>query len=134
MTDFIAWAVVVAGSLFSVYFYGKLSNTTQTFGTLFSHGFKTIAVATCFIFIYVLAMLYIINSKQIIVEADRAAVNAQKQGVINGESQIVDFKNNFIKVYRLMNIALTVMGTLFLGIIGSLLGAVITPKKAQQTN
>jgi Protein of unknown function (DUF4199) len=132
-TDFAAWIIIVGGALTSVHFFDKLSTDNQTFSTLFSHGFKTTAVATCLIFIYVLLMVYIINPNIITEKVMALVEQSKKNGNAIDEKILQQNIANATKIMKLMQTAGTVMLTLFLGIIGSLLGAVSTPKKIQQT-
>ena len=130
-TDFVTWLIIVGGTATSVYLYSKNNKELHPFGALFTHGFKTTAVATCLIFIYVLLMVYIINP-EVITEKVNALVQAKrKQGAID-ESKLQENIESAYKIFRLMQLAGTVMLTLVLGVIGSVIGAVISPKKTTQ--
>lgn len=132
-TDFVAWFIIIVGTLLSVHLFGKQNQNNQPFGSLFSHGFKTAAVATCLIFIYVLVMIYIVNPSMITDKVNEIVAEAKKQHPIADEKAMKEFAANAFKITKLMIIAGTIMGTLFLGIIGSLVGAVATPKQNLQT-
>lgn len=127
-TDFAAWFIIIAGSVLSIHLFAKYSGENKVFGNLFSHGFKTTAVATCLIFIYVLLMIYIINPDMITERVADIMIEAKKSNPIADEKALKEFAANAVKVTKLMMIAGTIMGTLLLGIIGSLIGAVAISK------
>lgn len=118
---------MVGGVLLSVHFFSKYNKKENSFSSLFAHGFKTTAVATCFIFIYLLAMIYIVDKQRVTDVVLKGIEQAKKNNEIN-ESSIKANMNNALKVARIMMIAGSLMGNLFLGIIGSLLGTVISKK------
>ena len=130
-TDFVAWLILLGGAAISVYLYSKNNKELYLFGALFTHGFKTTAVATCLIFIYVLLMVYIINPSAITEKVNALVQAKRKQGAID-ESKLQENIESAYKIFRLMQLAGTVMLTLVLGVIGSAIGAVISPKKTTQ--
>lgn len=127
-TDFAAWFIIIAGSVLSIHLFSKQTNEDKVFGNLFSHGFKTTAVATCLIFIYVLLMIYIINPNMITERVADIISEAKKSHPIADDNAMKEFAANAEKITKLMMIAGTIMGTLLLGIIGSLIGAVAISK------
>jgi cobalamin synthase len=124
--DFFIWAVLVIGSLISVVYFNKLADQQQPFGRLFAHGFKTAAVATCFIFIYKMAMIYIVDKSEVVNFVNASLENAKKAGQVINDKDVAANMPNAMKVARLIIIAKTIMGTLFLGIIGGIIGAVVS--------
>jgi fluoride ion exporter CrcB/FEX len=132
--DFAAWIIIIGGMIASVYLYAKHSETKNTFGTLFSHGFKTAAVTTCFVFIYVLSMLYVIDKERVANLVNKDIALARQEGLIKTTNeQIATYLPQAIKVKRMVMIAGSIMGNLFLGIIGSVLGSVISLRNKTTT-
>ena len=132
--DLVAWFIIIVGVVVSVHLFAKSQGFTEPFASLFSYGFKTTAVATCLIFIYVLLMVYVISPNIFIEKANVLAALAKKnQGAID-EIKLKANTENAIKILKLMQIAISVILTLFLGLIGSVIGAVATKKNIQQLN
>lgn len=127
-TDFAAWSIIIISSILSIHLFAKQNDNEKIFGNLFSHGFKTTAVATCLIFIYVLLMIYIINPNMITERVADIVAEARKSNPIADDKALKEFAINAEKITKLMMIAGTIMGTLLLGIIGSLIGAVAISK------
>ncbi|MCX6208789.1 MAG: DUF4199 domain-containing protein [Bacteroidetes bacterium] len=132
-TDFVAWFIIIVGTLLSVHLFGKQHQNNQHFGSLFSHGFKTAAVATCFIFIYILIKVYLFDKQCIF---DFAVSMAKSQDAkVNEKIFLTNLqsKPENIRRFSLLYISMKIMSILFLGMIGSLVGAVATPKQNLQT-
>lgn len=128
--NFIAWAIIILGVAVAVQLFVKVATNNTTFAVLFSHGFKTAAVATCLIFIYTLVMVYIVNPQSIYDKAVLLMEQAKK----NNQVITREVKQNTIKITRLITIAGIIMGTLVLGLIGAIIGAVSANKTMQHNN
>lgn len=131
-TSFLSWAIMVVGIIISIFQYNKKINYNSSFSSLFGYGFKTAAVATCIIIIYLTLAVYIVFPnftnqliKQTIMQAKKANSNNTLQA---------DQTEMAKKVVKISFVSMTLMGTLFLGVVGSLLGAVAAKKKSQQNN
>ncbi len=138
-TDFDEWtklvfaAIIIIGLIVSIIFYNKELNNNTTFVTLFSYGFKTAAVVACVYFIYNLLAIYFFFPHFIEDSLNREIIELRKNNKFD-EKGLQENMDKAKTVARSMYFALTLMGTLFLGIIGSLIGAVAAPKNQQQVN
>lgn len=133
-TDFVAWLIIIIGASASVHLFAKQNNFNQPFTALFSHGFKTAAVVTCLLFIYVLIMVYVVDKERVATMVAKSIEEARKNNNVIDEKQIAANMPSAIKIARMMLIAGTIMGTLLLGIVGSAIGAVGTSKQNVQKN
>ena len=110
--------------------YSKEINHNVTFGNLFAHGFKTTAVFTCLMFVYMLLSIYVLfpNSIDEIIHYQivKAAVNG-KQASAPSETQMQIAR----KIASTFLLAAVVVINLVIGVIGSLIGAAIAKKKPQ---
>ncbi len=128
-TTFAFAAIIIVGLVMSIYFYNKELNRNTSFGILFTHGFKTAAVIACVFFIYNLLAVYIFfpNFVQELFNNDISEL--KKHGTLD-EKMLKENMEMALKITKYKHFALTLIGTLFLGIIGSVVGSVATQKKS----
>jgi cytochrome bd-type quinol oxidase subunit 2 len=132
-TNFVVAAITIAGIILSVYLFSKEEKNNLRFSELFSYGFKTAAAVACICFVYNLLAVYFFFP-YFIKETLIRKVALLKNTAPFDEKVFQQNIHNGIKVEQRVYFALTLMITLFLGIIGSLIGAVAAPKKTQQQN
>jgi hypothetical protein len=112
--------------------FGKERNGEVTFGNVFGYGFKVTIFITCIMVIYTLLSLYFIfpEMKDLAIEQTRKQM--EEKGTLsqdNMDTALAMTKRLFIP----FAIAGVIIGTLIIGVIGSLLGATFT-KKTQIQN
>ena len=131
-TSFVSWGIVVVGVLASILFYNKQINQNSSFSSLFGYGFKTAAVATCLVIVYTTLAVYFVFPNFTNELLQQTMEQAKKAGANSVIAQ--DQAEMAKKVVKISFISMTLMGTLFLGVIGSLLGAVAAKKNPQPLN
>ena len=125
-------AIIIVGVAIAVFLFGKEVDNKVNFGNSFSYGFKTAAVATCIYFIYTLLALNLFFPDFIAQKFNRQLEEAKRLGAFDEKTMNENLEMGVKMGKKIMfytNIAGSVMGTLFLGIIGSLIGAVGVSKK-----
>lgn len=125
-------AIIIVGVAVSIFLYGKEIENKANFSSLFSYGFKTAAVATCIYFIYTLLALNLFFPDFIAQKFNKGLAEAKKLGTIDEKLMKENMEMGIKmgkKILFYTHIAGSVMGTLFLGVIGSLIGAVGVAKK-----
>jgi hypothetical protein len=125
-TTFVFGAVIVIGVALSTFLYKKESDESLGFGSLFTYGFKTAAVVACVYFIYTILAVYIFFPGFVEEKLKRGIEEAKQQGAFDDKNmkenaQALEGLGRKIIVYT--HLAGSIMGTLFLGVIGSLVGA-----------
>lgn len=132
-TNFEEWtrlafgAIIVFGIAISVYLFSKEIECNKTFSTLFSYGFKVTAVVACVYFIYNLLAVYLFFPNFIEESIKRQVIDLKKISPID-EKGLQENMARAKSVARAMYFALTLMITLFLGVIGSLISSVAVQK------
>jgi hypothetical protein len=124
--EYISFAVLVIGVIWSINNYGKQIDHNATFGNYFSHGFKIAALVTAIMIIYAVIFLYIFpDVKEKGMDAARKSMEARGNLSQEQINQSMEFTKKFFMVFI---IAGTLIGYLIFGVIGSLIGAGITRK------
>jgi len=124
--EYISFAVLVAGVIWSINNYGNQIDHNATFGNYFSHGFKIAALVTAIMIIFAVIFLYIFpDVKEKGMEAARKSMEARGNLSQEQINQSMEFTKKFFMVFI---IAGTLIGYLIFGVIGSLIGAGITKK------
>lgn len=120
--------ILLAGLIYFVMQYGKSVDHAATFGQLFSFGFKATAVATVIVIVFqVLFFLIFPEYRDKMEEISREQM--YKQGL--GEAQVEQALGFTRRFFWPFLIAGTLVSNLFVGSIGSLIGAALTKKKPQ---
>jgi cytochrome bd-type quinol oxidase subunit 2 len=131
-TTFVFAAIIIVGVGASVFLLNKQDETgASTFGSAFTYGFKTAAVVACVYFIYNILAVYIFFPNFIDEKLRRGIEEAKKIGSFDDSTTIQNSTTlNPLgrKVIIYTHFAGAIMATLFLGIIGSLIGAVSIKK------
>lgn len=124
--EYISFAVLVIGVIWSINNYGNQIDHNATFGNYFSHGFKIAALVTAIMIIYAVIFLYIFpDVREKGMEAARKSMEARGNMSQEQINQSMEFTKKFFMVFI---IAGTLIGYLIFGVIGSLIGAAITRK------
>jgi len=106
--------------------YANEMNNAVTFGNVFAHGFKTSAVVACIFFLYTLLFLYVIAPEFIDQVMQKQIEEAEKAGSMQEINE--DAMALGKKIGKIMALVVSIIGTLFIGVIGSLIGAAIAKK------
>ncbi len=119
-------AVIVGLPVF-IYLYGKARNHAETFGNLFSYGFKATAVLTLVVVVYMLITSYVMP------EIKEKGLQLMREEMENNDrmtdSDIDNMMDLSTKYFWLFAIGGNVLYNIILGAISSLIGAAITPKR-----
>ena len=123
----VSYLIIILGLAYFVRRHGKETNYTQTFGNLFSFGFKSTAVLTIlFIVFLILFNLFFPEFKEKAMEI--AHQRLEDQGKLT-EDQIDKSLDIAKKYFWIFAIGGTMLGFIVVGAIGSLIGAAITKKR-----
>lgn len=124
--QWIGYLVFIAGIVWSVNLYGKQMNHVSTFGNYFAHGFKTAAVVTVIMLLYVIVFIYLFpDMKEKGIEAARKKMEAKGELSQDQISQGLEFTR---KHFMLIAIAASLFFYLVVGAIAALIGAGITKR------
>lgn len=120
--------ILLLGLVFFIMQYGKSVDHSASFGQLFSFGFKATAVATIIVLAFqVIFFLVFPEYRDKMEEISREQM--YKQGMNDQQvDQAIQFTKRFFWPFL---IAGTLVSNLFIGAIGSLIGAGITKKNPQ---
>jgi hypothetical protein len=123
----ISYLIIILGLAFFVRKHGQDTNYTESFGNLFSYGFKATAVLTIlFIVFMILFNLFFPEFKE--KAMDIARQRLEDQGRLD-EDKIDQSLAIAKKYFWLFAIGGTMLGFIIVGAIGSLIGAAITKKR-----
>ncbi len=120
------YAVYIVGIVISCVFYSKQNNGNVTFGNVFADGFKTSAATTAIFLVYTFFALKFImpDMADIITTEARKGMQASKMPPQEIEQGIAMMKQRFVPFTMSMGL----VTYLFVGLIASLLGAVLAKK------
>jgi len=127
---FVTFGVFIAGIVWACVSFGKSKNNYLTFGEAFAHGFKVTAVVTSLVVVY--SFLFILLFPEMKAEAINKA-REQMENNPNGmtEEQIemgIQFTEKYFNVFIIGG---SLIGYLFVGVLASVVGAIVTPKKGK---
>ena len=115
-----------AGIIYVCTFYGKQLENKVTFGNLFAYGFKTSAVVTCIMIVFIIVFVLIFPDIK-----EKAMETARKQMETNKQLSEEQMETG-LSIARKSFLLFLVLGSLFLylaaGAISALIGAAITKK------
>lgn len=123
------WAgniVLIGGVIWACISYGKQMNNHVTFGNVFAHGFKTTIVATLISLVFSIIFLAIFpEMKEQGIEMARQELESQGKMTDDQIDTALDISR---KYFWPIMIGGVLLGSLFMGVIGSLIGAAVTKK------
>lgn len=116
-----------AGIIWSVIYYGNQKEGYVTFGNLFSHGFKTTAIAALVLTAYTFLAFTVLFPEMKETLIDRSIEQIESRNNMTDE-QIENAINITRRFFMPFAIGGTLIGTLIFGCIASLIGAAVTKK------
>ena len=123
--QWVGYIIFIGGVILSVWIYGKEIQHQSTFGNYFAHGFKTGAVVTCLMIVFLVIFMNIFPEfKERALEEARKGMerrNASEEQV----DKAFEFTKKFFTVFMIGG-ALVIY--LFLAAVSALVGAAITKK------
>jgi hypothetical protein len=127
--SYINYAILLGGLIYGAILFSNESKHQVTFGNVFAHGFKTTSV------VIVITTLYTVLAFKLLFPemADKMIELSRKEMLKNPKmtDEMIDQAMSMTKKYFLpFVIGFTIIGTGFLGLIGSLIGAAVSKKKS----
>ena len=123
------WAgniILIAGVIWACISYGKQMNNHVTFGNVFAHGFKTTVVATLISLVFsIIFLLLFPEMKEQGIELARQELEGQGKMSDEQIDTALEITRNYFWPIMIGGILL---GSLFMGVVGSLIGAALTKK------
>ncbi|MBX9783885.1 MAG: DUF4199 domain-containing protein [Chitinophagaceae bacterium] len=124
--QYLGFVILFGGVIWSVMTYGKDNNYDKSFGNLFAHGFKTVALVTVIVLAYTLLSSYIFpDAKAKMLEIGRQQALERANG---NETQVEQGMAFFEKYFTLFIVIGILFWYLLIGVIASLIGAAVTKK------
>lgn len=128
--QYISYVIFIIGIIWSVNSYGKQIEYNSTFGNYFAHGFKVSAIVTAIMIIFVAIFIYLFpEMKEKGMEAARKKMEAKGNMTSEQIATALNFTQKFFMVFAIGG---TLVFYLFLGAIGSLIGAGVTKKNPER--
>ncbi|HEX8460511.1 MAG TPA: DUF4199 domain-containing protein, partial [Segetibacter sp.] len=117
---------LVGALIWSCVSYAKQLDGNVTFGNVFAHGFKTAAAITAIMVVYTVISLKFINPEALDIALREARTNMEAKNMSDDQTETAI---NFTKKFFLpLAIGGTLFIFLFIGLIGSLIGAAVAKK------
>jgi hypothetical protein len=118
--------LVIVGLSVFIRLFGKANGYQKTFGELFSYGFKATAVLTLMLVVYMLCYSFTVPElKAETIHQTRIQMEKDKMS----DEQIDQYAGLLEKYFWAFAIGGTVLAYIIIGVIGSLIGAGVTPKR-----
>ena len=119
--------ILAAGLIWACMSYGTQNNAHVTFGDVFAHGFKTSAVVACIVLVFSIISIYFIfpDTKDQYLEVARKQMEDKGTYSQDAIDQGIEFSK---KLFLPFAIAGVILGTIFVGLLASLIGAAVTKK------
>ncbi len=128
--QYVGWAIMLVGLVLNGMAFSKANNADVRFGQVFSSCFKATAIITIVVVIWTVAMFWIFPGMETqMLEKARQAM-AEKQNM--SEEQIEKGMALTRKFFKVFMAAGSLFGTLIVGLIFSLIAAVVAKKNPQQ--
>ena len=126
----IQFVILMAGIIWSAVSFSKQMNGNVTFGSLFTHAFKTAAAVTAIMVVYAIISIKFISPETIDLALQEARAGMEGKNMSDDQiDQALAFTRKFF-------IPLTAGGLLLsfliMGVIGSVIGAAVSKKNPQQ--
>ncbi len=133
-TVFIFGLIILLGVTISVQLYQKQPNVQFKFTELFSYGFKVTAVVTCIYFIFIFLETKLFFPNYIHERLLKSIEQIKQSGIIDQKTFEENINQSMAlgkKVETYKYFAGSIMSILFLGLLGAVLGSVISKTKAR---
>jgi NAD/NADP transhydrogenase beta subunit len=128
----VTYAIVIGGIAFCGFQYAKEMDGNVTFGNVFAHGFKVTAVVTSIFIVYTVLSLTVLFPEMKEKALEMAREQMESQGKLS-EEQIDGAIEITRKGFLVFAIGGSLIGFLFMGALGAVLGAVIAKKNPNPT-
>lgn len=128
----LSYIVLIGGLAYGCMTHAKEKNGNVTFGNVFSFGFKTTAVITCIMVVFTILSVTILFPEMKDKAMEVARTQMEKDGNLS-ESQIDQALGMTQKFFIPFAIGGALIGYLFMGAIGSLIGAAVARKNPNPT-
>jgi len=125
--NYINYAIFLGGLIYGAILYSNENNNNVTFGNVFAHGFKTTAVIIVITTVYAVVSIKLLFPDMV----DKMLELSRKEMLKNPKltSEMIEQGMAFSKKYFMpFVIGFSIIGTGFLGLIGSLIGAAVAKK------
>jgi hypothetical protein len=125
--SWISYAVIIGGIIYGNIMYANQNNNNVSFGNIFAHGFKTTAVLIVISVVYTLLSLKVLFPDMIDKIIDMSRIEMEKNPKMTDEiiEQAISMTRKFFIPFAVGGI---LIGTGFMGAIGSLIGAGVAKK------
>ena len=130
--SWISYLIIIGGMIWACYSYSKDKNHQVTFGNLFAHGFQTTVIYTLLAVAFTYLSVSVIFPEMKDKALEMARNQMTKQGKLD-DAQIDQALEMTSKYFNVFAVGGALIGSLILGVIGSLIGAAIA-KKNPNTN
>jgi len=131
--NWLTYILIIGGLTYSGTMYANQNQNNVTFGNIFAHGFKTTAVIIVIQVVYTLLAIKVIFPEMLdkVLEVSRKKMEENPKMT----EEMIDTAINFTKKYFIpFAIGGSIIGTAFIGAIGSLLGAAFAKKNPNPFN
>jgi uncharacterized membrane protein YciS (DUF1049 family) len=125
--------ILIVALIIACMSFGKENNGNVTFGNVFGYGFKVSAVVTGIMLIYTIIALFFIFPETKDMALEEARKQMEAKGTLS-QSNIDAALSMTRRLFTPFAIIGVVIGTLLIGVIGSLLGAAFTKKSPVQNS
>ena len=125
--NYINYAITIGGLIYSCVLFANENNNNVTFGNIFAHGFKTTSVIIVISVVYVVLSLKLLfpEMPEKIIEITRKKLAENPQMTDEMIEQALGMTKKFLFPFAIGG---AIIGTAFLGLIASLIGAGIAKK------
>ena len=125
--NYINYAITIGGLIYSCVLFANENNNNVTFGNIFAHGFKTTSVIIVISVVYVVLSLKVLfpEMPEKIIEITRKKLAENPQMTDEMIEQALGMTKKFLFPFAIGG---AIIGTAFLGLIASLIGAGIAKK------
>ncbi|HSN09859.1 MAG TPA: DUF4199 domain-containing protein, partial [Hanamia sp.] len=98
--QYISYAVFILGIIWSINYYGKQIDHNSTFGNYFAHGFKTAALVTVIMIIYIVIFVYLFpDVREKAMEAAKKSMESKGQMTQEQINQALSITQKFFMVF-----------------------------------
>jgi TRAP-type mannitol/chloroaromatic compound transport system permease large subunit len=124
----ISYIVMILGLVLFIRQHGKATDYTQSFGELFSYGFKATTMVILIFVVFLIAMSYIQPElKQKVMEATRLELEKRKNFTDTEIDRMMDMTSRY---FWIVLIGTSMFFLALVGAVGSLIGAAVTKKRS----